>query len=87
VLRSSSGKKVQGRDCLGWPQRAKTRPLILAQAATRAPAIECTSEFNRIWPVQASGKNRFCVWPLCGIARAEGSAAPVRDCVLYGTVC
>jgi hypothetical protein len=60
MLRSSSGKKC--RAATAWGGRsAKTRALILAQATTGAPAIQCTSEFNRIWPVQPGGKNRFCV--------------------------
>jgi hypothetical protein len=75
MLRSSSGKRVQGRDCLGWPQRAKTRPLILAQAATGAPAIA----HKRIQQDLASAAKRqepVLRMALCGIARA--GAAPHR---------
>jgi hypothetical protein len=75
MLRSSSGKRAQGRDCLGWPQRAKTRPLILAQAATGAPAIA----HKRIQQDLASAAKRqepVLRMALCGIARA--GAAPHR---------
>jgi hypothetical protein len=76
MLRSSSGKTVQGRDCLGWPQRAKTRTLILAQAATGALAIA----HKRIQQDLASAAKRqepVLRMALCGIAACAG-AAPHR---------
>jgi hypothetical protein len=78
---------VQGRDCLGWP------PGVLAKidarlgqgsvpGATGAPAIKCTSEFNRICASAAKRQEPVLPTPLGGFSSggqrgADGALRPV----------